>query len=462
MNMNFWISLSVTVLLGMGAAAAAPDEAGLPLPLKNFVASKAKQIRRTAERLGLEVSPEVEEYLKAAQSGDWMQALGMYGNVRNSWLNSDEPDERTLEAVSAAGVLEIHLAFEQIMDDTDTDLALKLGEAIVASVPRGAIYFGATDFGRGLPTALSKSHENGDPFFTLTQNALADGRYLVYLREMYGGTNYMPSTADSTKAFQDYIADAQRRLEHDRDHPNERRQLKPGEDVKFSKGRVQVSGQVAVMSINSILTKIIFERNPEREFYIEMSYPIDWMYPHLAPHGMILKVHRQPVSEITAEEVEKDRTYWSKQQRPLIGDWLKPETSIDEICQFVRKRHLDHNMAGFEGNAKFLQTEKLQKTLAKLRGAIGGVYAWRATNAKDSKTKERMTRAAEGAFKQAFAFGPQTSEVIFRYVNLLVDSQRKADGLKIAKLAVDLDPGDGTLASLVTSLESSNPDSPQP
>jgi hypothetical protein len=332
----------------------------------------------------------------------------------------------------------------------------------MASVPRGAIYFGATDFGRGLPTALSKSHENGDPFFTLTQNALADGRYLVYLREIYGRTNYMPSTADSTKAFQEYIADAQRRLEHDREHPNERRQLKPGEDVKMSNGRIQVSGQVAVMEINSILTKIIFEQNPGREFYIEMSYPIDWMYPHLAPHGMILKVHRQPVSEITAEEVEKDRTYWSQQQRPLIGDWLKPETSIDEICQYVRKRHLDHNMAGFEGNAKLLQTEKLQKTLAKLRGAIGGVYAWRATKARDSKTKERMTRAADGAFKQALAFGPQTSEVIFRYVSFLVDSQRKADGLKIAKLGVDLDPGDGTLASLVTSLQSSNPDSPQP
>jgi len=119
----------------------------------------------------------------------------------------------------------------------------------------------------------------------------------------------------------------------------------------MSKGKIQVSGQVAVMSINSILAKIIFEQNPEREFYIEMSYPIDWMYPHLAPHGMILKVHRQPVQEITAAEVEKDRAYWSQQQRPLIGDWLKPETSIDEICQYVRKRHLDHNMAGFEGSA---------------------------------------------------------------------------------------------------------------
>ena len=448
------ILTAVAVMLTTGSALAAAEEAGLPPALKDFVTAKARQVRRTAERLSLEVSPEVDDYLKAAQSGDWRLALGMYGVVRSSWLNLDDPDQRSLEAVASACLLEIQLGFEQIMeDDTDQELALKLGNAMVASVSRGAIYFGGTDAGRGLVTALSKSHENGDPFFTVTQNALADGRYLRYLREMYGRTNYMPSEADSTKAFQEYLSDAQRRLDHDQKFPSESRQIKPGEDVRISKGKVQVSGQVAVMSINAILARIIFEQNPDREFFVEESFPLDWMYPHLAPQGMLLRLHRKPVVEITAADVAKDMEYWSRQQQPLIGDWLKPETSIEEICQYVRKRHVNHNMAGFEGNAKFLQSEKVRKTWAKLRSAIGGIYAWRAGQASDPKVKERMTRAAENAFKQAFAFGPDSAEPVLRYVNLLVGAKRKADAVKIAELAADLESGDGSIANLLTTLQ---------
>jgi len=32
---------------------------------------------------------------------------------------------------------------------------------------------------------------------------------------------------------------------------------------------VQVSGQVAVMNINGLLTKVIFDRNPKNEFFVE-------------------------------------------------------------------------------------------------------------------------------------------------------------------------------------------------
>ena len=60
---------------------------------------------------------------------------------------------------------------------------------IIASIPPGSIYFGGTDPGRFLITAMEKSQVNADPFFLLTQNALADGNYLDYLRSMYGGQN---------------------------------------------------------------------------------------------------------------------------------------------------------------------------------------------------------------------------------------------------------------------------------
>ena len=82
-----------------------------------------------------------------------------------------------------------------------------------------------------------------------------------------------PSNEDSQRAFQEYLGDAQRRLDHDKKAPNEPRQIKPGEDVRVIDNRVQVSGQVAVMAINGLLTKVIFDKNPNHEFYVEESFP---------------------------------------------------------------------------------------------------------------------------------------------------------------------------------------------
>ena len=88
---------------------------------------------------------------------------------------------------------------------------------------------------------------------------------------------YIATPEDSQRCFQEYLADAQRRLQLN--------QLKPGEDVRVIDNRVQVSGQVAVMAINGLLTKVMFDANPKNEFYVEESFPLDWMYPHLTPSG---------------------------------------------------------------------------------------------------------------------------------------------------------------------------------
>ena len=60
---------------------------------------------------------------------------------------------------------------------------------------------------------MEKSQVNADPFFLLTQNALADGTYLAYLRGMYGGKIYTPTDEDSQKCFQDYMEDVARRMQ---------------------------------------------------------------------------------------------------------------------------------------------------------------------------------------------------------------------------------------------------------
>ena len=71
--------------------------------------------------------------------------------------------------------------------------------------------------------------------------------------------------------------------------PNEPKQIRPGEDVRVVESRVTVAGQVAVMAINGLLTKVMFDHNPKNEFFVEESFPLDWMYPHLTPYGVIMK-----------------------------------------------------------------------------------------------------------------------------------------------------------------------------
>jgi tetratricopeptide (TPR) repeat protein/4-amino-4-deoxy-L-arabinose transferase-like glycosyltransferase len=257
-----------------------------------------------------------------------------------------------------------------------------------------------------------------------------------------------PSPADSQKAFQDYIEDAQRRLAAG--------QLRPGEDVRIEGGRVQVSGQVAVMSINALLTKVIFDKNPDHEFYVEESFPLDWMYPYLTPYGIIMKINRNPVPEITEDIIERDHKFWSEYSERLIGNWITYDTPISNICAFAEKVYLHRDYEGFKGDRKFIRDDNAQKAFSKLRSAIGGVYAWRYLNPRNEEERKRVLREAEFAFKQSFAFCPFSPEAVFRYVNLILtmgDPSRFDDALLIAKTCKKLDPYNAQVEDLIHKLE---------
>jgi hypothetical protein len=96
---------------------------------------------------------------------------------------------------------------------------------------------------------------------------------------------YIPSLEDSQRCFQQYMEDVQHRMQLN--------QLTPGENVSVDpNGKMQVSGQVAVMMINGLLCKVIFDHNPNNEFFIEESFPLPWMYPYETPFGIIMKINR--------------------------------------------------------------------------------------------------------------------------------------------------------------------------
>jgi tetratricopeptide (TPR) repeat protein len=418
---------------------------------------------------------------------------------------------------------------------------------VYPEMTRDAILFGGTDPGRFAPTYMifcdsfipdkckPEFDQNFDrrDVYIITQNALADGTYLEYIRSHYFrsdqlkydspffldllrlksektqnySTNfiaalayekldkpltelgwkieqrrrkegvyppkeiYEPTPRDSEICFGEYTADAERRMQHDMQFPNEPKQIRPGENVTpFNEGsqmRIQVSGQVAVMAINALLTKVIFDHNPTNEFFVEESFPLDWMYPHLTPFSVIMKINRQPLPELSDEICRRDHDFWSKYSERLIGNWITYDTKVKEIADFAEKVYLHHDFSGFKGDRKFVRDDQGQKAFSKLRSSIAGIYAWRLGMSgsptpteynsmfKSEAERQRMIREADFAFKQAFAFCPYSPEAVFRYINLLANPniRRYDDALIVAETCQKLDPYNPQIAGLVDQLK---------
>lgn len=397
--------------------------------LKSFVSGKAAQAKMAAEANGQPLPPELQTYFEAAKRGDWPTVRTQFNHfIQNDGQGSGQAKPLLQGTPWNAMVRETWGAVE-IFNDGDEKYVTAFGRDIITSIPPGSIYFGGTDPGRFLITAMQKNQVAGDPFFTLTQNALADGTYLDYLRSMYGDKIYIPTDEDSKKAFKDYTEDAQQRLQN--------HQLKPGEQVRVdpASGRVQVSGQVAVMAINGLLAKDIFERNTNQQFYLEESFPLDWMYPYLEPHGLIFKLNWQPLPELSDEIVQRDHDYWAKLIAPMIGKWLDSGTPLADVVNYDEKVFRRHDLAGFEGDSRFVRNDYCCRTYCWERSNIADLYVWRMNHAATADEKERMGREADFAFRQALALCPSVQGNVSRYRDFLKSQHRDSDIVLLNKMA---------------------------
>ncbi|MEI8206637.1 MAG: tetratricopeptide repeat protein, partial [Kiritimatiellales bacterium] len=271
-----------------------------------------------------------------------------------------------------------------------------------------ALFFGGTDPGRFVPTYMIYCPQVRADVYLITQNALADTTFMATTRDIYGDQLWIPSTADSNRAFQEYIEAIQSG------------KLDAGADVKMDGGRVQVQGVGGVMQINGILCKQIFDHNQyvtevktdestresssavvpsdpvgpdgklrKREFFVEESYVIPWMYPYLTPHGLIMKINNEPTA-ITPEMVKNDHEFWDWYVKRLVND------------------------------KKFVRDVCARKTFSKLRSAIAGLYAARGNMAE-----------AEYAFKQAVELYPLSPEAVFRLADLYMRGRRLEEARKV-------------------------------
>jgi tetratricopeptide (TPR) repeat protein len=282
---------------------------------------------------------------------------------------------------------------------------------------KDAVLYGGTDSGRFVPTYMIFCESRAAPrdrfvdrnfdhsdVYLITQNALADNTYMSYIRDQYDlsrptnnvtmlqralGRDYVyprepiriPSPDDSTKAFQQFVEDWKAG------------RAPPGADIQIENGRVQVTGVQAVMAINGILAKDIFDWNKDKHsFYVEESYVIPWMYPYLRPAGVIMKIEKdqlpspQQDTKLWKDLVAKDKAYW------------------DELT------------ARFLAREEFRRNKDAQKSFSKMRSAIAGLYLWRG-----------MLPEAEYAFRQSLRLCPDSPEGCFRLADLLMNQRRFAD-----------------------------------
>ena len=235
-----------------------------------------------------------------------------------------------------------------------------------------SIFFGGTDPGRFVPTYMIYGANFRPDVYLITQNALADDTYMSVERDLYGDEIWIPAKEDSAAAFERYVDEVRRGVRQ------------ANGDLRIENGRVQVTGALGVMEINAILTQMMFEHDRKRHsFYVEESYPIQWMYPYLSPHGLIMKINadRTPYDAATAV---KDRDFW---------DWYS-------------RRLLDDPM--------YVRDFAAQKSFSKLRTAIAGLYA-----------KQGRYADAARAYREAMLLYPASPEASLRYVSeMLVPSGR--------------------------------------
>jgi hypothetical protein len=212
----------------------AKESNNLPPRLLDFSTAKEQQELQFARELHMPLPAEVANFFQSASQGDYPAMSNIVAscgaqlyagaeastNVPPAWLPFWQP------------MTEVESAFAAFTQ-SGTKYPLAFGDGIIQSIPVGSIYFGGSDPGRMLVTALCESSVEGRPFFTLTQNALSDNRYMDYLRDMYGKWIVLPTTNEMQKAQEDYTADLQRRVEHDQEFPTEPHQLKPGENYRM-------------------------------------------------------------------------------------------------------------------------------------------------------------------------------------------------------------------------------------
>lgn len=364
---------------------AAEQQKGFGAMVLEFSALRHKLANKLSEQLCLPVPDKTHEFFQAAETGDWLSVSNRFEELKTpgsyGWAIPELRNELWASVHETLGIYEVWVSWKK-----DSSLLKLFYEPVLASMPKNSIYFGGTDYGRFVITtvnAVSKPPQ----IYCITQNALADNTYASHLRSIYGDI-WLPENEDSARAFQRYVEE-----------------VKAGKrpknaNIEIVNGRVKVIGALGVMEINGIICEMIFEHNKDaHQFYLEESYVIDWMYPYLEPHGLIMKLNKNPLEKLPEEAVKRDKDFWKGYVELLL-------------------KHSD-----------FADNFEAQKAFSKLRSAIAGIYVFR-----------KRYDDAEAAFWQAIRLCPVSPEASFRLAKMYEKQTLIGKAQDVMESYLNLDP----------------------
>jgi hypothetical protein len=385
------------------------------LSAEEIVAGKVSQFARDrfritqsmAKHFKVNMTKEIESFFEAAEAGRWDDLKAAFDTLKKQRASDEHgKDLGTLWAPMLETFLVAECAY-----DWPAQKLLDYGESVLGSLRPGMVYVGGTDPGRGIPTLLNETSE-GERHIVLTQNALADGSYVQYLGFLYGDKLSLPTSQDSQKVFEDYTVDAEKRLRHDKQFPDEPKQLRLGEDVRMDDGRLLISGQVAVMAINGKLLQTMMDKNPALGFALEESFPLKSTYAAAAPLGPVMELRVQDQqSAFTPATAAQAVDYWSSVAQQFASE---PETAQDSASRL---------------------------TYSKMATAQGNLLA-----------DHNYTADAEQAYRLATEICPSSLEAVCGYINLLVGQNRFDEAIPVAETAVKADPANQQFQALLTGL----------
>lgn len=147
-----------------------------------------------------------------------------------------------------------------------------------------------------------------------------------------------------------------------------------------------------------------------------------------------------------------DREFWTRKTDTWLGPWLKANSTIVEITNFVNRIYIRNELEGFKGDSQFIRDGEARQAFSKLRCSIAGLYAWRAAHADELPERQRMSTEADYAFRQAFAICPSSAEVVMRYANLLLAARRISEALSVVRTGCELYPEHPAMRDLLERL----------
>lgn len=352
-----------------------------------FARSRRALAESYAQHLGVTVPPSVDEFFTAVEGGDWREVKGLFGTLSAQ----REAGDSGLQALWPA-LREAYAVAEQAQVWPAQEL-LAYGRTILGSMPPGAIYVASGDAQGVIPSLVAETGGGAARPVTLSAESLADPSYLKYLGFVTGDRVAVPGMGDSEAALQAAAEDALRRAEHDRQFPNEAKQLRPGEEVREEGGRVVVSGRGMVEAVNQALLRSMLEKNP--------GVPITIADPAWAEALNLPAVPKGPVWEVVAGGGSAAETLTAANAADTLGFW--------------------------KDTAARMQADAALPPESAARNA----YARTAISQAAAFARNNLTAEAEQAYRVAREIAPASYEPMEQLTMFLVDAGRSEDAMGV-------------------------------